>query len=403
MTVGLLVQAAVAQSLLRRLARSRSSDHSDFSPRVTVLMAVRGHDPSLDDCLRGLIDQNYPDYQVIAVVDSADDPACQPLTACEQQFGPSRIQTVVASRHRTTCGGKANALLEAVPHLDANTEVVAIIDSDAVPPRNWLRDLVAPLANPGVGLVTGNRWFEMQPGSFGSAVRSAWNIGALLQMYASDVPWGGCLAMRRTALEENGILETWERVFSDDVPLRDLTIDAGQVMARVPHLLLVSRETCRTSDLLEWTTRQLLSVWAFLRRRWLLVGTGIYFFTLLATLPVMLGVGCANSDSATLSWLAVETLTTVVGLFILAHWIERRTCAALLQNGDRVRKLGWNMLPAVVMAFSIHSLGCVSIIFRRKFHWRGKTYIVHGPRSVDVHIHAPAAPISLTPGESLLA
>src|SRR5690242_15071047 len=44
-------------------------------PQTTVLLCVRGADPSLIGCLKGLLNQDYPRYDVRIIIDSLDDPA----------------------------------------------------------------------------------------------------------------------------------------------------------------------------------------------------------------------------------------------------------------------------------------------------------------------------------------
>src|SRR5581483_260675 len=44
-------------------------------PRVAVILPLRGVDPSLRDCLRGLLSQDYPHYSLRIVIDSLGDPA----------------------------------------------------------------------------------------------------------------------------------------------------------------------------------------------------------------------------------------------------------------------------------------------------------------------------------------
>src|SRR5438445_469746 len=46
-------------------------------PNVAVILCLRGVDPSLDGCLHGLLNQDYPRYQVRIVVDCIEDPAWQ--------------------------------------------------------------------------------------------------------------------------------------------------------------------------------------------------------------------------------------------------------------------------------------------------------------------------------------
>src|SRR5438034_3502070 len=48
---------------------------NDELPRVVVVLAVRGADPSLTACLQGLLEQDYPHYQIRIIIDSAEDPA----------------------------------------------------------------------------------------------------------------------------------------------------------------------------------------------------------------------------------------------------------------------------------------------------------------------------------------
>src|SRR5690348_12542810 len=46
-------------------------------PKVAVILCLRGADPSLDECLHGLLNQDYPRYQVRIVVDCVADSAWQ--------------------------------------------------------------------------------------------------------------------------------------------------------------------------------------------------------------------------------------------------------------------------------------------------------------------------------------
>ena len=60
---------------LRYLPQADTSVDQDQFPRTTVLLCIRGLDPSLLHCLNGLLDQDYSNYDIRIIVDSADDPA----------------------------------------------------------------------------------------------------------------------------------------------------------------------------------------------------------------------------------------------------------------------------------------------------------------------------------------
>src|SRR5438270_8433287 len=53
--------------------------------RVVVLLPIRGADPSLAGCLRGLLNQDYPRYDIRIIVDSLKDPAWKLV---HQMLGP---------------------------------------------------------------------------------------------------------------------------------------------------------------------------------------------------------------------------------------------------------------------------------------------------------------------------
>lgn len=67
---------------------------------------------------------------------------------------------------------------------------VALIDADVEAYTDWLRDLVSPLSQPGVGATTGVRWFVPTSTNAGSLVRYVWNSAASTQMNAVSNPLG---------------------------------------------------------------------------------------------------------------------------------------------------------------------------------------------------------------------
>ena len=45
------------------------------APKAAVILCLRGGDPFLVDCIRGLLALDYPSFEVHIVVDHRDDPA----------------------------------------------------------------------------------------------------------------------------------------------------------------------------------------------------------------------------------------------------------------------------------------------------------------------------------------
>ena len=71
--------------------------------------------------------------------------------------------------------------------------------------------MVRSCSQPGVGAVSGNRWYKCQSNNIGAWIRSIWNSGALVLMTIYSIPWGGTLAVRREVIEEGD----WKLILKD--------------------------------------------------------------------------------------------------------------------------------------------------------------------------------------------
>ncbi len=153
-TLALLVlgQVVLAAGFARQLRKPQPTLDDAACPPVAVILCLRGVDPSLEHCLDGLLDQDYPRYEVWIVVDHADDPARGVAEQAIRRRGAGNVRIHVLSRPRETCSLKCSSLLEALAAIDDSYAAVAFLDADTVPHRSWLRELVAPLvADPGWG------------------------------------------------------------------------------------------------------------------------------------------------------------------------------------------------------------------------------------------------------------
>src|SRR5689334_21453898 len=137
--------------------RETSRPLPDFEPFVSVIAPGRGLEPGLVDNLRPLLNQNYPRYEVLFVFDAHDDPAIKIVDELKALAAvPAR--TVIAGP-ATDSGQKVHKLRVAVNEVDSQSELLVFVDTDARPSQNWLRQLVAPLADETLGASTGYRWF----------------------------------------------------------------------------------------------------------------------------------------------------------------------------------------------------------------------------------------------------
>jgi len=110
---------------------------SSYTPFATVIAPCKGVDEGLENNLAALFSQDYPEYEVIFVVDSGNDSAVEVIQ--EISFKDARNTNLVIARRSTESSQKVENLREAVMHADAGSKVFVFVDSDARPSKDWLR------------------------------------------------------------------------------------------------------------------------------------------------------------------------------------------------------------------------------------------------------------------------
>src|SRR5690242_18520382 len=116
-------------------------------PAVSVLKPVHGLEKDLDKNLRSICLQDYPHYQVIFCVQSETDRAIPLLKQLQAEFSADLV-TVVIEQRRAGTNGKINNLIGGLAY--AKHDVLVISDSDVYTAPDYLKAIVAPLADPDV-------------------------------------------------------------------------------------------------------------------------------------------------------------------------------------------------------------------------------------------------------------
>ena len=116
-----------------------------WQPRATVIVPVWNGERTIEACLESLLAQDYPrDRFTIVVVDNRSTDRTPEIL---RGYG-ERIR-VVREAKRGPAAARNRGLAE------ADGDVVALTDADCVVDPAWLARIVAPLADPAVGVVGG--------------------------------------------------------------------------------------------------------------------------------------------------------------------------------------------------------------------------------------------------------
>ena len=140
----------------RRFLLTPSPIDLAYHPKVALLMGVRGVDPELAAHVESLFRLDYPDYEIVFAVAEADDPAA-PLLAGGCARHPGRGRVVVIGLP-WTCSQNIHNVLGAYAAISDGAEIVVVVDADVELHPLFLRRMVTPLADAGVGATTGYRW-----------------------------------------------------------------------------------------------------------------------------------------------------------------------------------------------------------------------------------------------------
>ena len=207
---------------------------------MTILKPLCGLEKSQRMNLRSACLQDYPKYQVIFSVRNPNDPVIPLLKEIQQEFGLEKV-SVVVENCQAGPNGKINNLLGALPH--AHYDILVISDSDVRLRQDYLKAIIAPLAEPDVGCACtlykatcADRWFEKMElltfnADFIPSVIFAYVTGA------SHFCLGPSMALRRSTLKDIGGLEALARYLVEDYEIGRRLWISGKRVAIVRHFV----------------------------------------------------------------------------------------------------------------------------------------------------------------------
>jgi len=146
-----LVVAAARRFRGLRRARPDAGTGPRSLPPVTVLKPVHGAELRLEQCLESFFQQRYPEFELIFGGRHRDDPAWETVKKLSVKY-PQIKTTIVISGNPIYPNAKVSALEAMVDR--ASFPYLVIADSDAQVDPDCLAEVVPPLYDSGVGLVT---------------------------------------------------------------------------------------------------------------------------------------------------------------------------------------------------------------------------------------------------------
>ena len=352
-----------------RRARRTPPPAPALAPRVTIFKPLAGADDDLEDNLTSFAALDYPEYEIVLGLASANDPAF-PVARRFALAHPARARIVFTDRDNAV-----NPKVAQLIDMDrrATGEVVVISDSNVRVEPDYLWSLVRELEVPETGLVT-SIFVGSGEQTIGAALENlqlgAMNAPGIIATNALT-PWpltiGKSMAMRRRDLAKLGGFARFGEVLAEDQLMGRAFVEAGMGVRTSLDVVHNRNTSCSVRRTLERHTR-----WAKLRRS--LHPVGFLFEPLLTPLTVAIVVALVAQTQ-----LALAT----VGVVANAQTVVALTMVALLRG----RGLAWKHAPLeivrTVLLFGCWLAACAST----RIQWRGHPFVLkHGS------LIAPAPP-----------
>jgi ceramide glucosyltransferase len=225
---------------------SRRVPQADFAPGVSILKSLKGLDPGMIEGFRSHCRQSYAgNYELLFGVASLDDPAVSAVEQLIAEF-PSRAIRLIECPARLGSNGKVGTLVQLIPH--AHHDFLLINDSDIAVSSRYLKSVMAcfgpaykakgispteAMRHP-VGLATAlyrGRAHGTLPSRLEAlGIATDFHAGVLLSKTIEGglhYGLGSTLAVRRSALQKIGGLETLVDHLADDYELGARVAAAG--------------------------------------------------------------------------------------------------------------------------------------------------------------------------------
>jgi len=214
-----------------------------FTPPVSILKPCAGTEPHFYETLRSHFLQDYPEFEILFCVKDESDPALWTIRMLQHDFPtvPSRVIFVADIPDANPKMVKLREMVEQARH-----EVLVISDADIAVEPGYLRQVVAPLRDEKVGMVTClyrgvparglNSLFEAlsMAGDFVGQVLLGRMLGGM------RFGLGATMATHKEQIRAIGGLTPWLHYLADDFILGNKIAASG----RTVHLSRVVVTTC---------------------------------------------------------------------------------------------------------------------------------------------------------------
>lgn len=199
--------------------RQSPTANRSFLP-VSILKPVHGRDAGFYEAILTHARQNYPEFEILFGIRREDDPARVEVLRLAREFPALQIRLILCTT--AAPNRKVGSLIDLAR--EARYPILIVNDSDISVPPDYIRDVIAPLADPRVGVVTCLYRAEAHdwPSRFEAlAIATDFAPSTLVARLfgVSEFAFGSTLAFRRADLDRIGGFPAIADYLADDYEL----------------------------------------------------------------------------------------------------------------------------------------------------------------------------------------
>jgi len=250
-TIFLILAVAGCLKFHREAAKARSALLLVKElPHVSVLKPVHGLEAQLKENIESFFRQDYPTFEILFAADEADDAALEVVKEVSARYPqiPCRILVTGKAPWPNPPAYCFCRMTEV-----AASEILVTSDSDVEVAPNYLKEVVAPLLDPKVGMVTcvyrGKNAAGLWSGLTAIGMSVEMTAGVLVVNLLEGIKFGlgPTIAAKKEAVKRIGGYEALGDYFANDFMIGKLIDRAGYRVVLSSHVIdhIVNQKTLR--------------------------------------------------------------------------------------------------------------------------------------------------------------
>lgn len=234
-----MVFVAAARYLIARGRKNRQP--FDFAPPVSILKPLHGSPAYLEECLEGYFKLDYPQYELLFCARQPNDSGLAVAAKLAARY-PRIPVTILHSGEPPWMNARCYSM-----HLMAQAaryDLLVATDADIPVGPEYLRAMVAPFRDPGVGSAFCVYRGDPIDGGFGENLEALgmsveMTSGVLVAQMVEGVRFtlGPSSAVRKSSLQRIGGFERLGGYAADDYMLGNLVAETGETVAISDHIV----------------------------------------------------------------------------------------------------------------------------------------------------------------------